>query len=174
MVDVELIFELLGVHEQTVNKTEAVEKHFEKGEIEFRNVSFSYDDKDVAEEDKKMIIENLSFTVPAGSTVALVGSTGSGKSTIMRLLYRFYEIDGGQILIDGEDITQMHVNDLRRNIAIVPQDCVLFNDTIRYNIAYGGVNDPVMKTIINDKSRVEEVNDIIIPAAKRAQIHGFV
>jgi ABC transporter ATM len=124
-----------------------------------------------------MIIENLSFSVPAGQSVALVGSTGSGKSTIMRLLYRFYEINEGQILIDGEDITDMHVNDLRRNIAIVPQDCVLFNDTIRYNIAYGGVNDKDMKQLINnegDEAKQAALMDIIVPAAKRAQIHGFV
>lgn len=95
MVDVELIFELLGVHEQTVNAVEPMDKQFEKGQIEFRNVSFSYDRPDVPEEERKMIIENLSFTVPAGKTVALVGSTGSGKSTIMRLLYRFYEISEG-------------------------------------------------------------------------------
>jgi ABC-type multidrug transport system fused ATPase/permease subunit len=168
MVDVELIFEILGVNEQTVNETEQVGKRFEKGEIEFRNVSFSYDRPDVPEEERKMIIENLSFTVPAGKTVALVGSTGSGKSTIMRLLYRFYEISEGQILIDGEDIKKMHVNDLRQNIAIVPQDCVLFNDTIRYNIAYGGVNDEAMKALINDPSKEEALEEIIVPAAKRA------
>jgi len=103
-----------------VNAVEYEGKQFQKGQIEFKNVTFSYDRRDIPEEDRKLIIENLSFTVPAGKTVALVGSTGSGKSTIMRLLYRFYEISEGQILIDGEDITKMHVNDLRRNIAIVP------------------------------------------------------
>lgn len=140
----------------------------QKGNIEFKNVSFSYDRADIPEEEKKMIIENLSFTIPAGQTVALVGSTGSGKSTIMRLLYRFYEISEGQILIDGEDIKSMHVNDLRRNIAIVPQDCVLFNDTIRYNIAYGAVNDAELKKLINDPSKEQELENAIVPAAKRA------
>lgn len=120
MVDVELIFELLGVHEHTKNVKEETGNVFQKGEIEFRNVSFSYDKDDVPPEDRKMIIENLSFVVPAGQTVALVGSTGSGKSTIMRLIYRFYEIAEGSILIDGEDISKMHINDLRSNIAIVP------------------------------------------------------
>ena len=95
MVDVEMIFELLQVHEQTVNLKEPEGKEFTKGEIEFRNVSFSYDGCNTAQEDRKMIIENLSFTVAAGQTVALVGSTGSGKSTVMRLLYRFYEICEG-------------------------------------------------------------------------------
>lgn len=150
MVDVELIFELLGVQEQTKNVNERTGKRFDRGEIEFRNVSFTYDKADVPVEERKMIIEGLSFKVEAGQTVALVGSTGSGKSTIMRLLYRFYEIAEGSILIDGEDISQMHIDDLRRNIAIVPQDCVLFNDTIRYNIGYGGVNDPEIKQLIND------------------------
>lgn len=151
-----------------MNNAEPEGKTFTRGEIEFRNVSFSYDRPDVPVEDRKMIIENLSFTVPAGKTVALVGSTGSGKSTVMRLLYRFYEISEGQILIDGEDITQMHVNDLRRNIAIVPQDCVLFNDTIRYNIAYGAVNDAETKQLINDPAATQKLEEVIIPAAKQA------
>ena len=174
MVDVELIFELLGVQEQTKNVSDRTGKKFDRGEIEFRNVSFTYDKADVPVEERKMIIEGLSFKVEAGQTVALVGSTGSGKSTIMRLLYRFYEIAEGSILIDGEDISQMHIDDLRRNIAIVPQDCVLFNDTIRYNIGYGGVNDPEIKQLINDPEKKDELDNFIIPAAKRAQIHGFV
>ena len=80
---------------------------------------FTYDKKAPVEE-RKMIISNLSFRVPAGKQVAIVGSTGSGKSTIMRLLYRFYEIDGGQIFIDGQDVSHMRINDLRSMIAIVP------------------------------------------------------
>ena len=87
--------------------------------IEFRNVSFTYDIK-LPLEEQKMIIENLSFKVPAGKSVALVGQTGSGKSTIMRLLYRFYDITEGQILIDGVDISQLKITDLRSKIAIVP------------------------------------------------------
>ena len=122
-----------------------------------------------------MIISHLSFKVPAGKSVAIVGSTGSGKSTIMRLLYRFYDIDAGQILIDGVDITQMRVNDLRSQIAIVPQDCVLFNDTIMYNIGYGGVHDPQIKAMLNDaEKRGEELIQAIMPSAQRSQIHDFV
>jgi|TARA_B110000285_G_C15022023_1_gene562107 ABC-type multidrug transport system fused ATPase/permease subunit len=87
------------------------------------------------------VINDISFSVEAGSSVGIVGQTGSGKSTIMRLLYRFYDIQSGQILIDGQDIKEMSLADLRSHIAIVPQDCVLFNDTVMYNIAYGGIRD---------------------------------
>lgn len=100
--------------------------------------------------------------------MAIVGSTGSGKSTIMRLLYRFYDIDAGQILIDGQDITQMRINDLRSKIAIVPQDCVLFNDTIMYNIAYGGVHDPHIKQMLGDPNREEELINTIRSSAERS------
>lgn len=104
-----------------------------------------------------MIIDNLSFKVPAGKSVGIVGSTGSGKSTIMRLLYRFYDIDSGAIYIDGQDITTMKVVDLRAMIAIVPQDCVLFNDTLMYNIAYGGVREPSFKNSLDDPNKADEL-----------------
>ena len=119
MADVELVFELLEVDEIIHDPPNPIPASITDGEIEFRDVSFTYDKKE-APEDQKMIIKHLSFKVPAGKSVAIVGSTGSGKSTIMRLLYRFYDIDAGQILIDGHDITQMRVNDLRSQIAIVP------------------------------------------------------
>lgn len=88
-----------------------------------------------------MILKNVSFTVEPGQSVAIVGPTGSGKSTIMRLLYRFYDVGNGYVELDGYDIRTMKSKDLRSAIAIVPQDCVLFNDTIQYNIGYGGVSD---------------------------------
>lgn len=119
MVDVELVFELLEVDETIKEPAKPVPPSIQGGEIEFRNVSFTYDKK-APEDEKRMIIENLSFKVPAGKSVAIVGSTGSGKSTIVRLLYRFYDIDEGQIFIDGVDISQMRINDLRSMIAIVP------------------------------------------------------
>lgn len=100
--------------------------------------------------------------------------TGSGKSTILRLLYRFYEIQEGQILIDGQDIKRMRVNDLRKEIAIVPQDCVLFNDTIAYNIGYGNVKDPEFKKLVDDPDRMDELIEKITPASKRAQIYDFI
>ena len=92
----------------------------------------------------------------------------------MRLLYRFYDIDMGQILIDGQDITQMNVDDLRSKIAIVPQDCVLFNDTIMYNIGYGGVRNSHIKALLDDKEHPENLVDAIVPYAQKAQIHEFI
>lgn len=105
------------------------------------------------------MIQNLSFTVPAGKTFALVGVSGSGKSSILRLLFRFYDIDQGTISVDGQDIRQVTQSSLRRHIGVVPQDTVLFNDTIRFNIAYG---------------RVDASMDEIIQAAKEAQIHDKI
>ena len=130
-------------------------------------MSFTYD-SDKPKEDQINVLHNVSFTVPAGKSVAIVGATGSGKSTCMRLLYRFYELQEGQILIDGIDIKKMKINDLRSSIAIVPQDCVLFNDTALYNIAYGGVKDKDFKEIVDDPDRVDELTDLIIPASRRA------
>jgi ATP-binding cassette, subfamily B, heavy metal transporter len=123
-----------------------------KGEIAFENVSFAYDAE-------RAILRNLSFTVPAGRTVAIVGPSGAGKSTISRLIYRFYNIDGGRILIDGQDISDVTQKSLRGAIGMVPQDTVLFNDTIRYNIRYG---------------RPDSGNDEIEHAARLAQIERFV
>jgi ABC-type multidrug transport system fused ATPase/permease subunit len=151
MVDVEQVFELLE-DDKTIKETQFPVK-IEKSknvEIEFRNVSFSYDKSDKPREEKEMIIDRLSFKVDAGKSVALVGQTGSGKSTILRLLYRFYDIDEGQILVNGIDIKDLTLYDLRSLIAIVPQDCVLFNDTLKYNISYGGVSDPVVKDLIDN------------------------
>lgn len=113
---------------------------------------FTYDDE-LKPEDQRIILDNVSFTVPAGKSYALVGATGSGKSTILRLLYRFYEIQSGQILIDGQDIKKMRLQELRRQIAIVPQDCVLFNDTVAYNIGYGNVKDKEFKKLMDDPEK---------------------
>lgn len=92
----------------------------------------------------------------------------------MRLLYRFYDVTGGQILIDGQDISKMSLFDLRNNIGIVPQDCVLFNDTILYNIAYGALNDPIISTMIDDTSKQDELIEMVVPAAKRSSIHPLL
>jgi ATP-binding cassette subfamily B protein len=173
MVDVEMVFELLEVDEKIKEVDDPINANIHRGEIEFRNVSFTYDKK-LPEEEQKMIIKDLSFKVPAGKSVAIVGSTGSGKSTIMRLLYRFYDIAEGQILIDGQDISQMRLTELRKHIAIVPQDCVLFNDTIMYNIGYGGIKDPSIQQLLDDPEKEQELIDKIIPAAQRSQIHDFI
>jgi ATP-binding cassette subfamily B protein len=152
LIDVEEMFVLLGVEADIRDKPGAVPLKPGKGEIVFDNVSFAYDAE-------RAILRNLSFTVPAGRTVAIVGPSGAGKSTISRLVYRFYDIDGGRILIDGQDISDVTQKSLRGAIGMVPQDTVLFNDTIRYNIRYG---------------RPDAGNDEIEHAARLAQIERFV
>lgn len=170
MVDVENIFEIMDIDER-IQEVPFPEKCFIKeGEIEFKNVCFNYDN-DI---NGKMILDEISFTIPAKKRVAIVGATGSGKSTIMRLLYRFYNLIDGQILIDGQDISKLSLHDLRSNIAIVPQDCCLFNDTIKYNLAYGGVRDPAFSQMIDDPSKQDLLISQIDRAAKKAQIYDFI
>ena len=171
--DVELVLEVLKVNEAIQDDPNAIEANINAGKIEFKNIRFTYDYK-LEKSDQRVILDDVSFTVPAGKSFALVGMTGSGKSTILRLLYRFYEIQQGQILIDGQDIKRMRVNDLRKNIAIVPQDCVLFNDTIAYNIGYGAVRDPEFKKMVDDPERINELIESVTPASKRAQIYDFI
>lgn len=173
MVDVEQVLNLLEVDEKIHEVSDPIKAQISKAKIEFKNVCFTYDQK-LEEKEQITVIDNLSFTVEAGQKVGIVGMTGSGKSTIMRLLYRFYDIKSGQILIDGQDISQMKIDDLRSHIAIVPQDCVLFNDTILYNIAYGGIRDKEIQAMIDDPTQHDALIRKVIPAAKRASIHQFV
>lgn len=173
MVDVEQVLNLLDVDEQIPEVENPIEPRVAKGEIEFKNVCFTYDRK-LPEDEQTQIIKNVSFKIPAGSSVGIVGMTGSGKSTIMRLLYRFYDIQKGQILIDGQDISQMRLMDLRGFIAIVPQDCVLFNETVLYNIAYGAISNPEIASKLDDETKTEDLIRDVIPAAKRASIHKFI
>ena len=139
MVDVDMVFFYLDQDDQLPEPPNPLNPVFKSGRIEFKNVSFTYDRAHI--EKPKYILKNVSFTVEPGESVAIVGPTGSGKSTIMRLLYRFYDVSGGEVKIDGYDVRNILTKDLRSAIAIVPQDCVLFNDTIQYNIGYGGVGD---------------------------------
>ena len=171
MVDVEQIFGLLDIDQSIPEPMYPEALAPSVGSIEFRNVSFKYND-----EQEGYIIDNISFTVPAGKSFALVGATGAGKSTIMRLLYRFYDINEGQILIDGQNITSLKISDLRSKIAIVPQDCVLFNDTLKYNIAYGGVSNKSFKKLLEEESYESEKKLMynIVKVSKKAQIHEFV
>jgi ATP-binding cassette subfamily B protein len=122
------------------------------GAIKFENVSFSYDPE-------RQILKNISFEVPAGRMVAIVGPSGAGKSTISRILFRFYELSGGRVLIDGQNISDVTQASLRAAIGMVPQDTVLFNDTIEYNVRYG-----------RPQASEREVRD----AARLAQIHEFI
>lgn len=128
-IDMENMFDLLDENQEIKDNPDAKEIILTKGEIQFRNVDFYY-------EPSKQILKSISFTVPPGQTYALVGHSGSGKSTIIRLLFRFYDVTGGQIVIDGQDISKVKQESLRQQIGVVPQDTVLFNDDIRYNIRY--------------------------------------
>jgi ATP-binding cassette, subfamily B, heavy metal transporter len=152
LVDIEAMFTLLGEAPEVKDKPGAKPLRVSKGAIRFENVSFAYDED-------RPILRGVDFEVPAGQMVALVGPSGAGKSTISRLLYRFYDVKSGRILIDGQDIRDVTQETLRAAIGIVPQDTVLFNDTIGYNIRYGRVG-----------ATGEEVRE----AARLAQIDGFI
>lgn len=145
----ENMFDLLREEQEIINAPGAGPLIIKRGQVEFANVTFSYTSE-------KIILKNISFVVPAGKTIALVGPSGSGKSTIVRLLFRFYDVEQGAILIDGQNIKTVTQDSLRRSIGVVPQDTVLFNNTIKYNIQYG---------------RIEAIDADIISAARNADIH---
>ena len=130
ITDIEIMFSILTREPEIKDATGAPQLKVENGTIRFENVRFSY-------EAERPILRGISFEVPAGKTVAVVGPSGAGKSTISRLLFRFYDLSGGHILIDDQDIAKVTQKSLRQAIGMVPQDTVLFNDTIRYNIRYG-------------------------------------
>ncbi len=152
LIDIEIMFSLLGRKPEIEDRPGARPLQVRAGTIRFENVSFAY-------EPARPILKGLSFEVAAGRTVAIVGLSGAGKSTISRLLFRFYNVTGGRILIDGQDIRDVTQTSLRAAIGMVPQDTVLFNDTIRYNIRYGRWDA--------SDAEVEE-------AARQAQIDGFI
>ena len=130
MVDMEYMFQLLDLNPEVRDDTDAAPLKVNQGEIQFKDVSFTY-------ERGRRVLSDINFSIDEGRTVAVVGPSGSGKSTLSRLLYRFYDTQQGSIFIDGQDITHVTQASLRNTIGIVPQDTVLFNDTIRYNIRYG-------------------------------------
>jgi ATP-binding cassette, subfamily B, heavy metal transporter len=130
LTDIEQMFDLLDVAPEVTDREGATALQITEGAIAFRNVHFSYDPA-------RPILKGISFDVPAGKTVAVVGPSGAGKSTISRQLYRFYDVNSGSITIDGRDIRDVTQESLRAGIGMVPQDTVLFNDTIAYNIRYG-------------------------------------
>jgi ATP-binding cassette subfamily B protein len=152
LIDMEAMFALLSVGAAIQDKPDAKPLRPVAGEVAFENVAFGYDPR-------RPILKGISFTVGAGRTLAIVGPSGAGKSTISRLLFRFYDVNSGRILIDGQDIRDVTQKTLRAAIGIVPQDTVLFNDTVEYNIGYGRPG----------ASRAE-----IETAAGLAHIHDFV
>jgi len=152
LVDIETMFALMEKDPEIKDKPGARALRVPDGAIRFENVEFSYDGK-------RQTLRGVDFVVPAGQMVAIVGPTGAGKSTISRLLFRFYDVNGGRILIDGQDIREVTQESLRAAIGIVPQDTVLFNDTIAYNIRYG---------------RPDATDAQVREAAAMAQIDGFI
>jgi ATP-binding cassette subfamily B protein len=152
LVDIEGMFDLLQVDRDVSDAPGAAPLRVTGGRVEFREIDFAYDSR-------RPILDKVSFAVPAGHTVAIVGPSGAGKSTIARLLFRFYDPTGGSIAIDGQDIKSVTQQSLRREIGIVPQDTVLFNDTIYYNIAYG---------------RPDATREEVEQAARMANIHRFI
>ncbi len=152
LVDMDSMFKLMHQPPEVVDRPGAKPLQVTGGEIRFENVVFAY-------EPARTVLKGISFTVPAGKTVAVVGPSGAGKSTISRILYRFYEIASGSVTIDGQDIRDVTQASLRAAIGIVPQDTVLFNDSVRYNIAYG---------------RIGASEDEIKEAARHAQIDKFI
>jgi len=153
LADMESMFELIGQHTEVEDGPDAKPLQTASGKVVFDKVAFGYDPR-------RQILKDISFSVPAGNTVAIVGSTGAGKSTISRLLFRFYDVDGGTIMIDGQDIRTITQKSLRAAIGIVPQDTVLFNDTIFYNIAYG--NPTASPTEIEEASRLARIHDFVM------------
>jgi ATP-binding cassette subfamily B protein len=152
LVDMDAMFRLLRRDQEVKDRPGAKDLAVRGGEIKFDNVIFAYDPE-------RVVLKGVSFTVPAGKTVAVVGPSGAGKSTISRILYRFYDIKSGTVTIDGQDIRDVTQASLRAAIGIVPQDTVLFNDTVKYNIAYGriGANEAEIK----EAARLAQIDKFI-------------
>jgi ATP-binding cassette subfamily B protein len=152
LIDMEAMYQLIDTQAEVADAPGAPALHVSGGEVRFDHVRFGYDPE-------REILHGVSFTVPAGRTLAIVGPSGAGKSTIARILFRFYDIQGGQVTIDGQDIAAVTQASLRAAIGIVPQDMVLFNDTVGYNIGYG-----------REGATQEEIE----AAARAASIHDFI
>ena len=152
LIDMEYLFQLLDLEPEIRDRADARELNIKGGEVQFRQVSFRYDPD-------KEILKDIDFTIERGRTVAVVGPSGAGKSTLSRLLYRFYEVQSGTVLVDDQDINHVTQASLRAAIGIVPQDTVLFNDTIAYNIRYG---------------KPDATDEEVEAAARLASIHEFI
>lgn len=152
LADMEMVFNLLDLEPEIQNKKNAKALEHKQGEIRFENIDFSY-------QEERKILHDISFTVKPGEKLAIVGHSGSGKSTLARLLFRFYEVNSGRILYDNQDISEVTQESLRQAVGIVPQDTVLFNETILYNIQY---------------AKAGATQEEVIAAAKLANIHEFI
>ncbi len=152
LTDIERMFVLMAEHREVADAPEAKALAPGRAEVRFEHVGFAYDPK-------RQILFDVDFAIPPGQTVAVVGHSGSGKSTLARLLFRFYDVQGGAVKVNGGDIRKLAQASLRSAIGIVPQDTVLFNDTIYYNIQYG---------------RPDATREEIVAAAKAAHIHEFI
>ena len=152
LADMERMFSLLKTPAEVEDREGAGDLVLSQADVSFEDVGFSYDGR-------RQILKGVSFKIPAGRTVAVVGHSGAGKSTLSRLLFRFYDVSEGKITIDRQDIRDVSQQSLRRSIGVVPQDTVLFNDSIYYNIAYGSPDAP---------------HEAVIKAAKHAHIHEFI
>ena len=152
LVDMSEMFELLAQAPDVIDSKNAYDLCVTEGRVDFKNISFGY-------EPNRVILKNFNLSVKSGQNVAIVGTSGSGKSTIRRLMFRFYDINEGELLVDGNNIKDVTQSSLHSQIGIIPQDTVLFNDTIYYNIAYGNLNAD---------------EDSVIAAAKSAKIHNFI
>jgi ABC-type transport system involved in Fe-S cluster assembly fused permease/ATPase subunit len=153
LVDMEQMFQLLRVEREVDDSPNARPLSAGGAELRFENVRFGYNPN-------REILKGVSFTVPAGGKLAIVGPTGAGKSTISRLLFRFYDVTSGRVTIDGQDIRDVTQDSLRAAIGVVPQDTVLFNDTIRYNIGYGSPG--ATQAEIEDAARAAQVHDFVL------------
>ncbi|GAA5822325.1 hypothetical protein JCM11251_006301 [Rhodosporidiobolus azoricus] len=164
LVDTEQLIELLKEDKDITDKPDAVGlpiKKEEGADIKFEDVRFTYDGK-------KDVLQGITFEVPKGKSVALVGPSGGGKSTIMRLLYRFYDVSSGRVTINGHDLRDMTQHSIRKNIGLVPQDPVLFNESIRLNIAYGGIGN------LSEDGRTGVTMEDVVEAAKSAAMHDKI
>jgi ATP-binding cassette, subfamily B, heavy metal transporter len=152
LIDMEQMFRLLGVPQEVADRPGARALRLAGGEVRFEGVGFGYDAR-------RPILKEVGFAVPPGRTLAIVGPSGSGKSTIARLLFRFYDVTEGRVLVDGQDIRDVTQTSLRAAIGIVPQDTVLFNDTIFYNIAYG--NPEATRAEVEEAARLAKIDQFI-------------
>ena len=153
LIDIEQMFTLMAVPAEITDRPGTPDLALAGGAVAFEDVRFGYDAR-------RPILKGVSFAIPAGRKVAVVGPSGAGKSTLSRLLYRFYEVDGGAVSIDGQDLREVTQASLRRAIGIVPQDTVLFNDTIYYNIAYG--KPAASPAEIENAARLARIHDFIM------------